>query len=90
MILGLLTGLMITDLVTGCILHVVKYKDFTSSKMKDGCLKKVAILMIGICASIVSTYYPEYAHLDFIVSPFIVSEITSLVETYNELKEGKK
>lgn len=89
MILFLLAGLQITDLVTGCIVHLVKYKDFTSTKMKDGCLKKVAILFIGIAAMIVSTYFPEYEHLEFIVSPFIVSEITSLMETYNELKEDK-
>lgn len=83
----LLFILMVVDLITGAIVHLFVVRDFKSSRMKDGCLKKCGILLIGATTIILARYFPEFSYLEFTITPFIVSEITSLIETADLLKK---
>lgn len=82
----LLVVLEVIDLISGVIISIIK-GTYKSAIMKNGCLKKVAILLLGVGSVIVSTYFPQFKGLEFTIVPFIITEITSLKENYKILTE---
>lgn len=87
-LLLLLVALMVIDLVTGLIRAIID-DVYQSGVMKDGCLKKVAILLLGVGSILVSNYFPQFKGLEYTITPFIITEITSLKENYSLLLENR-
>lgn len=79
---------MIIDLITGLIRAIID-DEYASGIMKDGCLKKVAILLLGVGSLLVGTYFPQFKGLEYTITPFIITEITSLKENYSLLSEKR-
>lgn len=87
--LALLAVLSTVDAGIGCINAILKH-EFSSTVIKDGCLKKVAILVVGAVAILIAKYFPEFDYLKLTVTPFIISEITSIKELINKIYTIKK
>lgn len=85
-LLGLLVLLEVIDLISGIIISIIN-NSYESRVMKNGCLKKVAILLLGVGSILVSTYFPQFNGLEYSIVPFIITEVTSLKENYKILTE---